>query len=267
MLDSYKREISYLRISVTDRCNLRCLYCMPPDGIEKVGHTECLSFEQITAIAREAADLGIRKIRLTGGEPLVRHGIVELVGMLKGIKGIEIIGMTTNGHFLDKYAAPLKEAGLDSLNISLDTIDKKRYSHLTRGGDINKVFRGIDAALSAGFPLKLNMVISEDCGQDEISEMEEYCCSKGIKLQKIKEYSLKSDKEQYDDIVYQRPPPCDQCNRIRLLSNGSLKPCLHTNQEIKVNMDNIKASLEEAIRNKPRCGSTCDTRSMVEIGG
>ena len=267
MLDTFNREISYLRISVTDRCNLRCIYCMPPEGIQKKEHIECLSFEQITAIAREAADLGITKIRLTGGEPLVRQGIVELVGMLRKIPGIEIIGMTTNGHLLTKYAASLKEAGLDSVNISLDTLDPERYAYLTRGGDIAKVFEGIDAALAAGFPIKLNMVISEETGAEELVEMEEYCLRKGIKLQKIKEYSLTSDKQLNDDFVYHRPPPCNKCNRIRLLSDGRLKPCLHSNQEIKVNLEDIKASLIETIQSKPRCGSTCDTRNMVEIGG
>ena len=267
MLDPFNREISYLRISVTDRCNLRCLYCMPPEGIKKKDHSDCLSFEQIAAIAREAAELGIRKIRLTGGEPLVRHNITELVGMLRKTPGIEIIGMTTNGHFLDKYAASLKEAGLDSLNISLDTLDAERYAYLTRGGDISKVFSGIDAAVSMGFPIKLNMVITEETTPEEIDEMQDFCNRKGINLQKIREYSLKSDKAQNDDFVYHRPPPCSECNRIRLLADGRLKPCLHSDHEIQVAMDDIKGSIRETIQSKPRCGSVCNTRDMVEIGG
>jgi len=267
MLDSYNREISYLRISVTDRCNLRCIYCMPPEGIEKKDHTDCLSFEEITAVAREAAGLGIRKIRLTGGEPLVRHGIANLVEMLSKIEGIDLIGMTTNGHLLDRYAGDLKKAGLDSINISLDTLDEERYSRLTRGGEIQKVLEGIDAALASGFPLKLNMVVTDETSQREIDDMAAFCRRKGINLQKIKEYSLKEDKEQNDDFVYHRPPPCGQCNRIRLLSDGRLKPCLHSDQEIKINMDNISESHKEAILGKPRCGSVCSTRNMVEIGG
>ncbi len=267
MLDSYNREITYLRISVTDRCNLRCLYCMPPEGIPQKAHSECLSFEEITAIAREAAELGITKIRLTGGEPLVRSGIVKLVGMLREIPNIKVIGMTTNGHFLDRYADPLKEAGLDSLNISLDTLNGERYSRLTRGGDIRKVLEGIEAALAAGFPLKLNMVATEDTTEQEILEMQEFCQRKGIKLQKIREYSLKSHKEENDDFLYHRPPPCGGCNRIRLLSDGRLKPCLHSDKEILINMNEISQSIKETIENKPRCGSVCHTRKMVEIGG
>ena len=267
MLDSYNREISYLRISVTDRCNLRCLYCMPPEGIRKKDHSDCLSYEQIASIASEAAELGIEKIRLTGGEPLVRSGIAELVKILRRISRITTIAMTTNGQLLDRHAVALKEAGLDSLNISLDTLDRDRYAYLTRGGEIARVFSGIDAALTCGFPIKINMVISGETTAEEISDMEDFCRKRGMRLQKIKEYSLKKDKQENDDFVYQRPPPCSRCNRIRLLSDGRLKPCLHSDREIRIDMDNIGDSLREAIENKPRCGSVCNTRDMAEIGG
>jgi cyclic pyranopterin phosphate synthase len=267
MLDSYNREISYLRISVTDRCNLRCLYCMPEEGIEKMQHQDCLSFENITEIAKEAIALGITKIRLTGGEPLVRKGIISLVSMLSSLEGLKLLGMTTNGHFLDQYAHDLKEAGLSSLNISLDSLNPDRYAHLTRGGDINRVLKGIDAALAEDFPVKLNMVISAETSQEEMDAMKSFCNEKGIRLQRIREYSLTEDKFQDEEIIYQRPPPCGQCNRIRLLPNGRIKPCLHTDQEIIIDPDNIKAALVEAIQEKPRCGSSCSTRNMVEIGG
>ncbi|MDC7233031.1 MAG: radical SAM protein [Spirochaetales bacterium] len=270
MLDSFNREISYLRISVTDRCNLRCIYCMPAEGVEKKRHEDCLSFEQITAIAREAAALGINKIRLTGGEPLVRKGICTLVKQLKGIEGLKTLGMTTNGHFLEQYAPDLKKAGLDSLNISLDTLNPERYSHLTRGGDIREVFKGIEAALTSGFPLKINMVVSDDTTVSEMNEMKDFCEKKGIRLQRIREYDLKEDKFKDEEIIYHRPPPCATCNRIRLLSRGSLKPCLHSDNEIRIDPDNpdhIKEALRKAITEKPRCGSSCSTRNMVEIGG
>jgi len=267
MLDSYNRDISYLRISVTDRCNLRCLYCMPDEGVPKLRHEECMSFEEITRTAVEAVALGIRKIRLTGGEPLVRKGIVELVAMLSPIDGLELLTMTTNGHFLDQYALPLKEAGLSSLNISLDTLNPDRYKSLTRGGEISRVLTGIDAALQAGFPLKINMVISEETTREEMDEMKNFCQERGIRLQRIREYSLREDKFQDEDIIYHRPPPCGQCNRIRLLANGMLKPCLHTDHEILLDRTSPRQALEEAIKNKPRCGSSCSTRNMVEIGG
>jgi cyclic pyranopterin phosphate synthase len=240
---------------------------MPEVGIEKKDHQDCMSFEEITAVAREAVSLGITKIRLTGGEPLVRKGIIQLVSMLSDIEGLKLLGMTTNGHFLEQYAPELKKAGLSSLNISLDTLDPHRYAHLTRGGDISRVIKGIEAALAVGFPIKLNMVISSETTQTEMDQMKAYCSEKGIELQKIREYSLKEEKFQNEEIIYQRPPPCEQCNRIRLLSSGRIKPCLHSDQEIVLNANNIRSSLVEAIQNKPRCGSSCSTRNMVEIGG
>jgi GTP 3',8-cyclase len=270
MQDLYNREISYLRISVTDRCNLRCVYCMPEEGIEQICHTNCLSFEEITAISREAVDMGILKIRLTGGEPLVRKGICDLVSQLKNIKGLKILGMTTNGHYLQRDAASLKKAGLDSLNISLDTLNPDRYSRITRGGDIIKVLAGINAALEAGFPLKINMVISSDTTQEEMDDMKAFCKAKGVFLQRIREYSLIEDKFPDEEIIYNRPPPCQRCNRIRLLSNGNLKPCLHSDNEIQIHTGSremIREALVKAIKEKPQCGSSCSSRNMVEIGG
>ncbi len=267
MLDSFDRKIDYLRISVTDRCNLRCIYCMPEEGVVKQHHEEILSYEEIIAVAREAAALGITKIRLTGGEPLVRKGICSLVSRLSSIEGIETLAMTTNGHFLAGYAEELKRAGLGRINISLDTLDPVRYRTLTRCGDIDPVIRGIEAARNLGFPVKINMVISDDTTMDEITGMKEFCAARGISLQKIREYDLKEDKFEKEEIVYQRPPPCHLCNRIRLLSGGTLKPCLHSDTEIRVDMNNIRESLIQAIRSKPRCGSSCSTRNMVEIGG
>ena len=265
MLDSYNREISYLRISVTDRCNLRCIYCIPEEMIPFEKNSDCLSYEEIKNIANEAASIGIKKIRLTGGEPLVRKGIIHLVTQLVEIKGIEIVSMTTNGHYLDIYAEDLKKAGLSSLNISLDTLDQDKYRELTRGGDIRQVLKGIEAAVSVGFPIKINMVISESTSSHEISAMEFFCNKNSLILQKIKEYALDKNKE--DDVKYNRPPSCSTCNRIRLLSNGTIKPCLHSDQEIFVDPYNINGSLVQAIENKPRCGNSCSSRNMVEIGG
>ncbi|MEJ5184880.1 MAG: radical SAM protein, partial [Rectinemataceae bacterium] len=171
MRDSFGREIDYLRISVTDRCNLRCVYCMPAEGIDLLPHDQIMRFEQIELVARAAVDLGIRKIRLTGGEPLARKGIVDLVRILRQIEGLDTLAMTTNGTMLSSLARPLAEAGLDSVNISLDTLDPARYRAITRVGNLEDVLAGIDAALAAGLPVKLNMVILEDTTPQEIVAM------------------------------------------------------------------------------------------------
>ncbi|HFB61706.1 MAG TPA: radical SAM protein, partial [Bacteroidetes bacterium] len=160
MLDRYNRKINYLRISVTDRCNLRCTYCMPASGIKLIPHDEIISFEEIREIVRQGVRDGISKVRLTGGEPLVRKGIVELVHMIASIPGVKDLAMTTNGILLEQFARPLAEAGLTRVNISLDTLSEKRYAEITRGGDIHKVFRGIEAARAAGLsPIKINCVV------------------------------------------------------------------------------------------------------------
>jgi len=265
MLDKFNREVDYLRISVTDKCNLRCIYCMPEEGIPIRAHKDFLSFEQIIAVVEEAAKLGFKKIRLTGGEPLVKKGIVDLVRMISEVDGIDIIGMTTNGLLLDKYAVDLKKAGLSSLNVSLDTIDAEQFRVLTRNGDIEQVFRGLEAAKSAGFPIKINMVVMAETPQAQINTMQTFCDENGYKLQMINHYSLNATKR--DDYKFDRPPKCAKCDRIRLLADGSLKPCLHFEKEIKVDLTNISESLKKCILAKPETGEECGNREMFEIGG
>ena len=266
MLDSFNREIRYLRISVTDRCNLRCTYCMSEEGITPMDHSELLSFEQITEIVREAVKIGFVKLRLTGGEPLVRRDLVNLVKMLKDVEGIEFIGITTNGILLPGLALPLKAAGLDALNISLDTLDPEKYSEITRWGRLESALAGIDAALDAGFEnIKINMVIPESIEPCELEDMESFCREKGLKLQRIRQYSLTEHK--IDNLLYDRPLSCGLCDRLRLTSDGFLKPCLHSNKEIKVDFNDIAASLREAVLDKPARGSFCDNRNMAAIGG
>lgn len=165
--DSFGRRIDYLRISVTDRCNLRCVYCMPPEGVEWKAHERILSFEEIERFAGIAAQEGISKIRLTGGEPLVRTGIVDHVRRLREITGIEAIALTTNGTLLARHAAALAEAGLKRINVSLDTLDPEVFARITRGGTIADVLTGIDAAFAAGMdPVKLNVVVVRSLDQD-----------------------------------------------------------------------------------------------------
>ena len=168
-LDSFGRSINYLRISVTDRCNLRCLYCMPPEGVPQMSHSEVLSYEEIRTVVRAAAELGINKIRLTGGEPLVRAELPKLVRMLSQIEGIEELSLTTNGTFLKKYALELKQAGLSRVNVSLDTLKPDKFQYITRLGKLKTVLEGIEAAKKAGFePVKINTVIMRGINDDEI---------------------------------------------------------------------------------------------------
>ena len=167
MKDSHGRVIDYLRISLTDRCNFRCIYCMPEEGVCMMGHDEILRIEEIQAIARVATRIGIRSVRLTGGEPLVRKGVVDLVAALRAMDGIENISMTTNGVLLPQMAADLKAAGLSRVNISLDTLDADQFAFITRVGKIESTMAGIDAALEAGFnPVKINAVTVRSLNQD-----------------------------------------------------------------------------------------------------
>lgn len=266
MLDQFNREIHYLRISITDKCNLRCTYCMPEDGVPFKPHSAIMSFEEIVKVVETAAELGINKIRLTGGEPLVRKDVVELVRMIKAVKGIEHLGMTTNGVLLDKLALPLRDAGMDSINISMDTLNPERYKKITRIGDISYTLKGIDAAISAGFEkIKINVVVMENSPDNEIKDIQNFCNKKGLILQLINHYDLSSEKK--NTYKFDRPPKCAICNRIRLTADGILKPCLHSNQEIPVNPGDIISSLKQTILDKPENGSVCTNRSMIEIGG
>ena len=170
MKDSHGRVIDYLRISLTDRCNFRCIYCMPEDGVCAMSHDEILRIEEIEAIARVATRIGIKSVRLTGGEPLVRKGVVDLVRSLHDMPEIENISMTTNGVLLPQMADDLKKAGLSRVNISLDTLDPEQFKFITRVGKIESTLQGIDAALEAGFnPVKINAVTVRSLNQDYLA--------------------------------------------------------------------------------------------------
>ncbi len=271
MLDRYGRDIRYLRISVTDRCNYRCRYCMPGDGVALCSHQDILSFEEITAIADAAVSLGITKIRLTGGEPLVRRGITDLCRMLKAIPNLSELSMTTNGSLLSDKAKELKAAGLDRLNISLDTLDPGKFQQITRVGTLSDVFAGIDAAEAAGFlRTKLNVVLIGGFNDDEILDFVALTEKRSLSVRFIelmpigvcqswpKERFVSTDAllkavpalvpERTDGVATEYRVPgfagtvglisplshafCDRCNRIRLTADGRLKPCLHAKDEI-----------------------------------
>ncbi|MEW6214469.1 MAG: GTP 3',8-cyclase MoaA [Nitrospirota bacterium] len=171
LTDSFQRTIDYMRISITDRCNLRCIYCMPSEGVRPIERKEILSYEEILRIVSIAARIGVRKIRITGGEPLTRKNVIYLIAMVKNIDGIEDLSLTTNGVLLSRYAEELADAGLDRVNISLDSFRPDRYREITRGGDIDVVLEGIAAAEKAGLkPIKINMVPIRGFNDDEINE-------------------------------------------------------------------------------------------------
>lgn len=168
LIDSYGRKINYLRLSVTDRCNFRCIYCMPSGGVEKVDHHDILSYEELLLLARSVVPLGIEKIRVTGGEPLVRNGIIPFLAELSRIPGLRQLVLTTNAFLLEEMACQLRDAGVQRLNISLDSLREQRFSEITRGGDLRKVLAGIAAAEKAGFPIKINAVAMRGVNDDEI---------------------------------------------------------------------------------------------------
>jgi cyclic pyranopterin phosphate synthase len=172
LIDRFGRKITYLRISVTDRCNYRCVYCMPPEGIPRQNHADILSYEEILAVAAKAVGLGIRRIRLTGGEPLIRRELSKLIKGLAGLPGLEEISLTTNGFQLAEMAASLAQAGLKRVNISLDTLRADRFERITRGGNLASVFEGISAAERAGLaPIKLNAVVVRGVNDDELCDL------------------------------------------------------------------------------------------------
>ncbi|WP_127531177.1 GTP 3',8-cyclase MoaA [Paenibacillus kobensis] len=169
LTDRFGRVHNYLRISVTDRCNLRCLYCMPEEGVQFTDASNLLSYDDITEVVRTAAGLGITKLRITGGEPLVRPGLDGLIRQMSSIPGISDISLTTNGLLLAKQADALRDAGLNRVNISLDTLDSARFRFIARRGELRRVMEGIEAAGRAGFdPIKLNCVLLRGVNEDEI---------------------------------------------------------------------------------------------------
>lgn len=171
LFDRFNRKHDYLRISVTDRCNFRCVYCMPPEGVKFMQHSELLTYEQIEEVVRVGASLGIKKLRLTGGEPLVRKDIEVLINKLSRIDGIDDIALTTNAYYLAQKAKVLKDAGLTRINISLDSLRPERFKEITRGGDLDQVLAGIEAAAEIGFtPIKINTILLKGFNDDEIGD-------------------------------------------------------------------------------------------------
>ena len=220
LIDRFNREINYLRVSVTDRCNMRCIYCMPPEGILHRPHSQILSFEEIYRIVNICSSLGIKKVRITGGEPLVRKNLPMLVRNIRGISGIQEIALTTNAIFLSEYAYLLKDAGLDRVNISLDSLVPERFNEITRGGDLNKVLEGMEAALSAGLrPLKINVVLMKGFNDSEIISFAGLAMSRPVHVRFIEYMPTYLGGYSYKDLFFS----CKEANAV-LSSLGGLEP-------------------------------------------
>lgn len=317
MKDRFDREINYMRVSVTDLCNLRCKYCMPAEGVNKLPHDKILSREELLNAIRAASELGIEKIRLTGGEPMVKPGILEICKGISALPGVHELCMTTNGTFLPEYADSLKRAGVNRLNISVDTLDPARFADLTRGGNLMDVLDGIQAADTAGFEnLKINVVLSRGVNEDDIREFVEMTRTEKLEVRFIELMPIGEgigfNRNQFvsaDEVLAKVPELeslnseegvarlyalprakgrvglirpiscefCEGCNKIRLTSDGKLKPCLHSNQEYDIKglpFDAMKEMIRTAILEKPERRAPLDElhpsqagRNMNQIGG
>jgi len=266
MFDLFNRQINYLRISVTDRCNLRCRYCMPEEGVSSISHAEILSFDEIKEVSQTAVDMGVTKIRITGGEPLVRKGIVTLVKNLSQIKGIKDLAMTTNGILLEEFAPALRQAGLQRINISLDSVNSEQYRYITRCGDLSKVLRGIEAARKSGLqPIKINCVIKSSNTEAEALQVARFCEVEGLEIRYIREMSLEHG--EFWSVQGGDGGNCSICNRLRLTANGKIKPCLFSNLEFDVRELGSKTAIIEAVKAKPRCGTANIINHFNNIGG
>jgi cyclic pyranopterin phosphate synthase len=266
MLDKYNRQLNYLRISVTDRCNLRCTYCMPSEGIAQLSHEDILSFNEIVNVVKHGVSLGIDKVRITGGEPLVRKGIVDLIDMIWQVEGVKDLSMTTNAILLDRFAEDMKRVGLQRLNISLDTVDSKKFSEVSRGGDIQKVFNGIDAAKKVGFsPIKINCVIWESSKEKDAQEVAKFCNENDLKVRFIHQMNLSTG--EFSVVEGGDGGNCSRCNRLRLTASGDLKPCLFSDLAYNVRNLGLEEAFNQAIENKPKVGTYNKSGDFFNIGG
>lgn len=299
MRDSYNRSITYLRLSVTDLCSLRCRYCMPTEGVSKRRHDDICSVEELVEIARAAVDCGVWKIRLTGGEPLARRGILDICRGVSAIEGVKELCLTTNGTALSQLAGPLREAGVDRLNVSLDTLRPDRFAYMTRVGRLEEVLRGLEAAGRAGFTgTKLNVVLMKGFNDDEIPDFVDLARRWPVEVRFIelmpigegRNESFLSAQAVLDACPDLRPADgsgvarryrlpdgqglvgliepmshrfCGNCNRIRVTADGMLKPCLHSDQEIPLrglHGEDLRRAIREGAAAKP------ERHRMAEAG-
>lgn len=324
MTDKHGRRIEYMRVSITDRCDLRCKYCMP-EGIEKVSMSKILTYEDLIRICRVSADLGISRIKITGGEPFVRLGCCDLIRSIKAIDGIEQVTVTTNGQTLERYIDELKDIGIDGINISLDTLDPEKFRYITGRGELEKTLRSIKLSAESGIKTKINTVPQRGFNDDEITDIAELAFRYGIDVRFIELMPvgaadagtglsnveiLETLREKWSDleadgsvhgngpaVYYKRAGVkggigfisamhgkfCAYCNRVRLTSQGQLKPCLYYDTVtdlipfLKKSDDELREAIREAIMNKPEAHCFSETgkkgadnaehRLMSQIGG
>ena len=239
---------------------------MPEGGVALLSHDDILSLEEIYDVVCAAVDKGVTKVRLTGGEPLVRRGIVDLVKMIAGIDGIRDFGLTTNGILLEDYAAALAAVGLDRINVSIDTLNPLRFKNMTRGGDIDKVFAGIDAAEKAGLlPIKLNCVVGEFSNKEDAASVKAFGAERGFEVRTIRMMDFKSGS--FSVVEGGSGGDCQNCNRLRLSSDGEIRPCLFSDKSFGVRELGAEKAIEEAVLLKPESGGPCKHNWMHGIGG
>ena len=313
MKDRFGRDITYLRISVTDLCNLRCKYCMPESGVKSLCHSDILSIEEIVEIVKVASKNGIKKIRLTGGEPLVRRGFINLCKQISEINEIEDIAITTNGVYLKEMADELFENKVRRINFSLDTLVKEKYNEITRRNDFEKTMESLFYVIKKGFKVKINVVLIGGFNDDEIQDFvnlandydlevrfielmqigetanwsKDKFVSNKIVLEKVPElefdgvsgvakiYKIKGQKGRIGLISPISCSFCEDCNRIRLTSDGKLKPCLHSKDEINLkglSGEELEEVFKRGIYEKPEKhhledGKSESARDMNKIGG
>lgn len=313
MKDRFGRNITYLRISVTDLCNLRCKYCMPESGVKSLCHSDILSIEEIVEIVKVASKNGIKKIRLTGGEPLVRRGFINLCKQISKIDEIEDIAITTNGVYLKEMADELFENKVRRINFSLDTLIKEKYNDITRRNDFDKTMESLFYVINKGFKVKINVVLIGGFNDDEIQDFvnlankydlevrfielmqigetanwsKDKFVSNKIVLEKVpklefegvsgvaKIYKIKGQKGRIGLISPISCSFCEDCNRIRLTSDGKLKPCLHSKDEINLkglSGEELEEVFKRGIYEKPEKhhledGKSESARDMNKIGG
>jgi cyclic pyranopterin phosphate synthase len=239
---------------------------MPEQGIKLVSHKEILTFEEIYDFVQVAVEMGINKVRLTGGEPLVRKGIVQLVDMLASIQGIKDLGMTTNGILLDRYANDLAKAGLNRVNISLDSLDAGNFQYITRVGRLDDVLKGIKSAQKAGLnPVKINCVVKNNAKEPDALRVKEFGLNNDIQVRFIKEMDLESGI--FSVVKGGDGGKCHICNRLRLTSDGLLKPCLFSEVGYSIRDHGYEKALNLAVGNKPERGSLNNVNNFYNIGG
>jgi cyclic pyranopterin phosphate synthase len=239
---------------------------MPECGVKLMSHDDILRYEEIAEIVSIGASLGINKVRITGGEPLVRKGIVDLVKMISEISGIDDLSMTTNGTLLDQFAEPLAKVGLKRVNISLDSIDPNNYRKITRVGDLNNVIIGIKAAQMAGLkPIKINCVVKQSHLEPDAQAVARYCHENGLEVRFIKEMSLENGT--FSRVIGGEGGNCKACNRLRLTADGKLKPCLFSDLEFDVRELGIKNAFYRAVGMKPETGKENKINRFSNIGG